>query len=359
MRIAIIGGGNIGTQFAVHCVAKRHKTYLLTSKPQLISNKIQILDETGKCTLTGDGITATNSYEDACSNADVIFVTHPAPFMDKVAELMFPYIRQGTMIGLIPGTGGGECPFKKYVDKGCVVFGLQRAPSVSRLVEYGKKVRCVGYRDRLYLSAIPRIKSESCCAVVSDIFDIPCCPLPNYLNVTLTPSNPILHTTRLYSIFREYREGTGYDSLPLFYQEWSDETSELLFECDEEVQKICKALSMFDLSYVKSLKVHYGSETPGKLTEKIRNIKGFKGIATPSVCIDNKFYPDLTSRYFTADFAFGLEIIVQIASFVGVAVPNCAKVLNWYYNIAGKKNCFSYSKWEIRNYKEFEDFYLK
>ncbi len=279
--------------------------------------------------------------------------------MDKVAQLMSSYVERGTMIGLIPGTGGGECPFKKFVEKGCVVFGLQRVPSVSRLVEYGKKVRCTGYRECLYLSAIPHADTGNCCTVLSGIFDMPCYPLPGYLNVTLTPSNPILHTTRLYSLFKGYHEGAGYDSLPLFYEEWSDATSELLFKCDDEVQAICKALSRFDLSFVKSLKVHYESDTPRELTEKIRSITGFKGIATPSVRKGNNLYPDLASRYFTADFPFGLDIIVQIATFAGVNVPNCVKVLNWYYGISGNRNVFSYSKWGIRNYKDFEAFYLQ
>ncbi len=359
MNVTIIGGGNIGTQFAVHCASKGHVTYVLTSKPELFSKDIRIVDEKGETKLIGSGIVPTNNYEDACRGAKLIFVTHPAPLMDNVAESISPHVAEGTMIGIIPGTGGGECPFRKCVEKGCVVFGLQRVPSVSRLVDYGKVVKCTGYRDCLYVAGIPYVYTEKCCTIVSDIFDLPCCPLPNYLNLTLTPSNPILHTTRLYTLFKDYHNGTSYDSIPLFYEEWSDETSELLFKCDNEVQMICRALNRFDLSLVKSLKEHYESDTPKKLTEKIRSINSFKGIETPSIRREGKLYPDLESRYFTADFPFGLEIIVQIAHLVGVDVPNCSDVLNWYYSIARKRCFFSYAKWGVENYAQFEAFYIQ
>ena len=34
MKITIVGGGNIGTQFAVHCAHKGHEVTLFSSKPE-------------------------------------------------------------------------------------------------------------------------------------------------------------------------------------------------------------------------------------------------------------------------------------------------------------------------------------
>ena len=36
MRITIVGGGNIGTQFAVHCAEKGHEVIIYTSTPELV-----------------------------------------------------------------------------------------------------------------------------------------------------------------------------------------------------------------------------------------------------------------------------------------------------------------------------------
>ena len=66
----------------------------------------------------------------------------------------------------------------------------------------------------------------------------------------MTPSNPILHTSRLYSLFSEWHKGIIYKSVPLFYEDWDDQSSRLLLACDTEVQDICHALYGFDLQEI-------------------------------------------------------------------------------------------------------------
>ncbi|MFR3264577.1 MAG: NAD/NADP octopine/nopaline dehydrogenase family protein [Blautia massiliensis (ex Durand et al. 2017)] len=38
--------------------------------------------------------------------------------------------------------------------------------------------------------------------------------------------------------------------------------------------------------------------------------------------------PDFNSRYFTADFSYGLVILIQIAEYVNIDVPNMRKPFN-------------------------------
>ncbi len=358
MKIAIIGGGNIGTQFAVHCSAKNHQTIIYTSKPKCFSQELTILDEQMNKVMAST-VDATDNVELACKGASVIFVTLPAFMMADIAKKMLPFVNRGAWIGLIPGTGGGECAFKPYVDKGCVVFGIQRVPSVARLYEYGKSVKATGYRTKLHLAAIPNGNTQECCNLMETLFDIPCQALPNYLNVTLTPSNPILHTSRLFSLFKDYQEGVVYDEVPLFYEEWSDDASSVLFQCDEEVQNLCKAIGGIDLSYVKSLRLHYESETIEALTAKLRSISSLKGIPTPTKKIDGKYMPDFDSRYFTADFPYGLSILVQIAEFFEMKMPMCKNILLWYYGLQGTIEGHNYKKIGITNKEEFQNFYLQ
>ena len=44
MKVAIAGGGNIGTQFAVHFAEKGHNVYIHTSKPEKFSSMLSIVD---------------------------------------------------------------------------------------------------------------------------------------------------------------------------------------------------------------------------------------------------------------------------------------------------------------------------
>lgn len=359
MKITVVGGGNVGTQIAVHCSEKKHEVIIYSSRPEKFSQTIKIVNEKNEVIHTSSYIKATNDDNEAFLHANLIFITLPAFCLKDFSEKIYPYVCKGLMVCLVPGTGGGECFFKKHLNKGLILFGLQRVPSVARLVEYGKIVKAVGYRKELFVSAIPTVKTQMCTSLIQSIFEIKTNPLPNYLNITLTPSNPILHTTRLSVIFREYKPGYIYNHLPLFYEEWDDESSKLLFKCDQEVQEICKALNNFDLSYVKSLKEHYESATPELLTKKIRNIDGFKGLTTPSIQTKKGIIPDLESRYFTADFSYGLIILIEIAKMYNVETPYLDKVMNWYLGISEGKDCFSFKKVNINTKEDFEKFYQK
>lgn len=355
MQITIVGGGNIGTQFAAHCAFKGHDVIVYTSKFANFSNNIEIIDENYKTILNGIIKEATYDSKTAFNRADLIFITTPAFCMDKIAKEIKTHAKNNVIIGLIPGTGGGECAFNDFEK----VFGLQRVPSVSRVTAEGRQVRAVGYRNELHVSAIPRAYTEECCRIIENIFDIKTTPINGYLNLTLTPSNPILHTTRLYSMFKDYKKEFYYEKEPLFYEDWTDDASEWLFKCDYEVQNLCKSLKQFNLEYVKSLKTHYESDSPEKLTKKIKSINGFKGIKTPMTAKAKGFIPDFNSRYFTADFPYGLAIIKQIADFAMADIPNINIIWEWYLNISGNKDYFNYSDYGIFNINDLADFYLK
>lgn len=359
MKITIIGAGNIGTQFAATFAHKGNEVAIFASKPHKISNILRMVDEENKLICETEVSLVTNDIEKAVEGAEYIFVTHPAFMLKGTADMLYPYVKAGMKIGVIPGTGGAEFFFKKLVDKGAVLFGLQRVPSVARLIEYGKTVCASGYRDKLDLSGIPSKELPAIAELLSDAFNMPCNILKNYLCVTLTPSNPILHTTRLRTEFADYKEGVVYDKNVLFYEEWADESSRLLFACDDELQNVCKSLNELELEQVRSLKLHYESDTPEKLTKKIRSIKSLQGLTSPMVEVENGFIPDFRSRYFTADFPYGLAILVQIADIAGVDVPNMKETLKWYEDITGDVSDFFLRDYGINSKEELYKFYMQ
>ncbi len=359
MNITIVGGGNVGTQIAVHCAQKGNDVTVYTSKPQLFCNHLLVVNEQGETIHRGTIKLSTFDDRRAFQNAELIFITMPAYCMDDIAKKILPFVREGMKIGIVPGTGGGECAFGECISAGAVLFGLQRVPSVARIVEYGRVVRATGYRKTLHVAALPYRATEEIRCITESIFDMPCEALPHYLNLTLTPSNPILHTTRLRTIFEDYQSGMHYGALPLFYEEWSDRTSYLLFDCDAEVQALCSAITEFDLSSVKSLKQHYESNTPEALTRKIRSIAGFKGLPTPCVREESGYIPDLNSRYFTADFSYGLTIIKQIADMYDVPMPNVTDTLAWYRRISINDLEYSFAQYGIHTREDFVKFYQR
>lgn len=357
MKVTIAGAGNVGTQLAVHCAEHGCEVTLFTSKADRIHHLLQILDENGQITHQGVICEATYDAKKAFSGADVVLVTVPAMLMKKYADIILPYARHGILIGLVPGTGGGECAFRFCMEKGAVVFGLQRVPSVARLAEVGKAVRAVGYRSELFAAALPCSQTQRCCTVTENLIGIKTSPLPNYLNVTLTPSNPVLHTARLFCLYSDYRPGLVYRSVPLFYEDWDLRSSELMLQCDDEVQAMCKSLKQFDLSCVHSLRDHYASYTAEAITRKISGIAGFKGLTSPAIQVEGGYVPDFRSRYFVADFSFGLTLLVQIADFLNIEAPCMKMILKWYRGLDISREEFRFGDYGINSYSEFESFY--
>ena len=133
-------------------------------------------------------------------------------------------MKKGTYLGIVPGSGGCEFCCREVLEKGCVLFGFQRVHSIARIREYGKAVNVTSRKKEVQIGAIPKNRTREVCKIVEELLGIPAREVSNYLNVTLTPSNPILHTTRLYTMFRDYEEPMVYDQNIQFYAQWTEES---------------------------------------------------------------------------------------------------------------------------------------
>lgn len=345
MDIAIIGGGNIGTLMAAEFAAKGHAVTVLTSNPSAWSTHLEVFEADGRKVCEGDLACVTCDLATAVDGADMVWVTYPTFMLEELAASLLPLLTPRQWLGVVPGNDA-EFIFGPHVAAGGVLFGLQRVHSVARIKEKGRSVYMLGRRTSgLHVAALPSARTAEVARTVSDLFDLPVECLPTYLAETLTPSNPILHTCRIFNMFRDWEPGVSYDRNFLFYEEWNDEASELLIECDAELQRVCRALEGHlgcDLSGVKSLLEHYESTDAASLTAKISSIPGFKGLTSPMVEDgEGRWVPDFDSRYFKADFSYGMKAILDIAHLVGVPAPRIEEVYSWYRATAGEGPCFT------------------
>ena len=139
-------------------------------------------------------------------------------------------------------------------------------------------------------------------------------------------------------MFKEWNPQIVYDRNILFYEEWTDDSSDMLIKCDNEVQELCNRIPL-NLSDVLSLMDHYEVDSVASMTEKISNIPAYKGLTSPMRKYENGFIPDFTSRYFVADFSYGLKVIKDIAELFDVSTPNINTVWDWYYSTMKKMGC--------------------
>ncbi len=356
VNIAVIGGGNVGTQFACFIASKGFCVNVFSSKPELYDGCLQVIDERGNIT-TGKINKVSADIEEVMDGCSIVFITHPAYNFKSVADQILPYVHDKMEICVVPGTGGAEFAFRKCMQAGAVLSGLQRVPSVARLVQYGKSVRCEGLRNELKLGTIPFSKGSDMADFLAYVWGIPCRILPNYLSVTLTPSNPILHTTRLRTLFSDYAPGVIYERNPLFYGEWTDDSSRLLISCDTELQQMLRIMDRYDLREVISLKQHYESSTPEAMTNKLRSISSLNKIHSPMVEVEGGWIPDFKSRYFTADFPYGLAIIEELADILCAPKRYIAETMDWYRKVTVDNSRFSLKEYGIYNLEDLYNYY--
>jgi len=338
MKITIVGGGNVGMLLAADLsLVEDVQITVLTRRPQEYSDTIKVINREDNSTYMSNTISSTNEYAKGIGDADMVLCTLTSFLYEDFVKKSEPYLKNDTLLGFIPGFGGAEFACMPLIEKGITVFGLQRVPCSCRVQEYGKISICQSRKPEIFVSSIPSSKTQKICKIMERLLKVPAIPLANYLAVTFTPSNPILHPPRMYDLFKEHIEGTTYTSIPLFYEGWTNEASKILLGCDADVQTLCKKINNLDLSGVRSLAEHYESDTPERLTKKLRSIPSFAGFLTPMVQTGGEFAPDWGSRFFIEDFPYGLAIFKGFALLANHETPFLDKLLFWYQAKSGKE----------------------
>lgn len=331
---AILGGGAIGTALAGLCGKNGAFVTLHSSRPQAWSTAIQLINpEMG----TEESIPlghVTSDYQQAVSQADVVFITHPATMARETFSCIRPFLKPGAMVGMVPGSGGVELYARPQKDENFVFFGLDRVPCIARVHKYGHSVVFFP-KNQVRLAAFPSEKTQQACEICASLMGLECVPLDSYLSITLTPSNQILHTSRLRVLFADTGLDTVFPEPILFYRSWDDASSRLLLACDQELQEICKVLEPCGIQVVP-LEVHYQASTVQAMTRKIASIPSFQSITAPLVPKGDGYVMDLNSRYFTADFSYGLVLVKAFGELCQVLTPNIDEVLSWYGGLVGK-----------------------
>ena len=316
-----------------------HEVCLYTHQPGLWHKCVEVLDRDGKKLGEGTLAIVTNDLQEAATFGEVILVTWPAHVRPPLLIELGKYVRANQVVAVMPGTGGVEFFADGILRRGAHFCGFQRVASIARIKEYGRSVFMLGKKAELFLGVVGDGPAREICGLFSDLLGIPCRALKNYLEVTLTPSNPILHTARIYQLFREYEPGVVYGKCPLFYEEWDNEASENLLGSDAELQAFCSQMAALglDMQGVVSLGAYYESSTPDLLTEKLRSIVAFRGIKSPMTGVPGGFVPDLSSRYFLEDFSFGLCIVKGFCEIGGIQTPFIDRELRWFERLTGKQ----------------------
>ena len=329
MNVCIVGGGHIGT--ALVCYIKNtHPEYrvsLYTRKPELFADEIKCNDIEQKISYYVKPDAITNDAEVAAGGADIVFIALPHFAIEKA-------ISENAYVGVLPGGGGCEFIFNKYFDDSKTLFGFQRVPFTAKLEKYGSEANLKSWKPFSVVGTLKPNRIDKACELI-EACGLKTKKASNYLEVALTPTNPILHTSRTYELFGKHDIDYKYDTKYKFYVGWSDETSTTLFAMDRELHNLLDAMEGINTSAIRPLPEHYESPTIEALTAKINSIPTFQTVFAPMKEVEGGFIADTTSRMFTEDFPWGLAVIRSYFELFGIEAPTMDKVLGWYADYMG------------------------
>lgn len=325
-KICICGGGSLAHVCAgVLSSQSEVEVNIFTRKPERWSHQLEVTDINGKV-YNGNLNIISNDPSEALRGCDIVFLCLPGFAIESTLESIKPWVGKA-VVGSIVCSTGFFFAAHRVLGENARLFGFQRVPYIARTVDYGHTANLLGYKPQLAIAVENVNNPETFRQMVETLWMTPTKLLASHYEVSLTNSNPILHTGRLYSMWKNWN-GEKYDHNILFYKEWTNEASQMLIDMDAEFMQLLDVLPITK-GAIPSLLEYYESHDAESLTKKISSIPAFQNITSPMKELEGVWVPDFESRYFTEDFPYGLKFIVELAKEKNINCPNLNKVFEW------------------------------
>ena len=329
-RICLCGGGSLGHVIAAWLSAKgTAEVSILTGSPDRWNKEINVFLPESEV-LTGRLTSVSGNPEEVISDADVVLFCYPGFMIASELERIKPYLKQDAYVGSVFSSTGFFFEALRILSPSQPLWGFQRVPFICRVQEYGSSARLLGYKPCYHIAVenVPDEQKRKFADMISEWFERPVHLLKNYYEASLTNSNPLLHTSRLYTMFGRENEGRVYPRMINFYEDWTVEAADVLIKMDREFFELLKVLPVTE-GYLPSILEYYESHDAQSLAAKLSSIAGFKGITSPMIQTEEGWIPDFKSRYFTEDFPYGLKYIWQLARDHDIPTPVIDEVYQW------------------------------
>lgn len=364
LRLLVCGGGN-----GAHCLAA-----MAASITNVEANVLTLFaDEAERWTksLGDESIVIDVTYNDgntgeirgkprlitkdpavAMEGVNLIFFVVPAFAHKQYFDAITPYIQPNTVVIGMPGQAGFEFQALNCLKQAatmCAVISLESLPWACRLLEFGKKVQILGFKDVLGASVIPgkgTYREQPLQLAQSILGEKPALkPTQNYIAVNLMAKS-IIHPPLMYGKWRKW-DGVGLKEAPLFYQGVDDEQAGLLSKVSDEVLATANAIQQrrndLDMSEVIHIfdwyKVYYRDQISDNTSLKscMQTNKAYNGLLHPMKSTGEGLVPDFSYRYTAEDIPYGLVVMKGIAECVDVKTPTMDSIITWAQDKLGKE----------------------
>ena len=356
-KVAVCGMGNLGHALAGVLAARADVAVrvLVSTEQRAESVRAGIAAE-GGIRVKQDGrpdIVArpefvTHIVDAAVRDADLVVLCVPAQVHGERLRAIVPAMQPGAHLTAIPAAGGfnwkAEAVLRETA-RDVRIFGVGGIPWMCKLQGPGT----VRISNPKSINAFQHLRAADA-AFVADVMAVllgmPMIEMASFLNVTLAPSNQLLHPGILYSLFKDWH-GAPMAEAPLFYEGLSAEGAQILQAMSDELVLVARRLRdqvpAYWMSPVATLhmgiRVGYHGQIadPSTLRSAIVTNDAYRGVRTPVLPVPGGFVPKFGSRFLTEDVPHGMAIVKGIAEIVGIATPMHDRVMTWCQQKMGKE----------------------
>lgn len=360
-QLVICGGGSSAHTLIPLLKDSIFDVSIFTSKPQEWSHTVKleyqsVCGEVLRC-FSGDLVKASSDPSEIIPQADYVVLCMPvhkyrvalheiAPFLDKDKTVC---------IGTLYGQGGFNWMVdeikKEYGLTNIVTFAFGLLPWICRTIEYGKKGVNYGCKAVNYAAVSPRNYFKQ---IDDEFFNQVCfkwfgkgktVQADNFLSLTLSVDNQIIHTSRCLGLYKVYGESwKSKEKVPMFYKDYDEVSADLLRKLDADYSTIRNEIMRlfpdrkftYMLDYLALERFSYQSQNTD-IRESFVNSKTLTAIASPAVlCDDGLWRIDKNHRFFMDDIYYGNCIAKWIAEQLNVETPTIDEILHWAQGVRGE-----------------------
>lgn len=360
--ITVVGGGS--TAHAIIPLLSRagHIVSLLTSRPGEWSHEVSVQHQSIygdiHAVYSGRLEKVTDLASDVIPQADIIILCMPVSKYRVALHNVAPFIvrNKDVYVGTIYGQGG----FTWMVDEIKIRFNIQNiitfavglAPWICRTKKYGSIGITYGSKEVNVAAVSPATHFSN----LNDIFLKDLCERPfkkgafrqadNFLSLTLSVDNQIIHPTRCYGLFLKYGgQWNNEEEIPFFYRDYDQLSADILRDVDNDYSRIRNMIKaqyarkdfQYMLDYLNLERLSYNSANTD-IRESFRSSVTLGAIKPPTVKKENGgFIIDKDHRFFTDDIHYGLCIAKWIAEKLSIDVLAIDRIIEWAQDLRGEK----------------------
>ena len=361
-KVTIVGGGNSAHVLIPFLSGAGFAVNLLTRKPKEWSQKVDVqlhtihgeIQEEFSGTLTK----VSDNPAEVIPQARFVILCMPVCKYRSALHGLAPHLAKDkeVFVGTIYGQAGFNWMVdeikKKFDLSNITTFSAGLIPWICRIIEYGKVGATYGCHEINIVAVSPPNRFSE----LNDILLKNICErwlkkgsfrqASNFLSLTLSVDNQIIHPSRCYSLFLRYDGKWAHKKdVPYFYRDYDQKSADLLQELDVDYSKIREAIKakypqqdfQYMLDYLSLERLSHQSKNTD-IRESFTTSLMLGAIKTPTIQLESgEWVVDKDHRFFTDDIHYGLCIAKWIADQLTLDVPTVDSIIDWAQQLRNEK----------------------